>query len=65
MHSENPNAIQMIVIERDLDLVLLKRNQPSVYAMAGTLGGVAVVLYLLGACLVSCLTIGAYEDHVV
>lgn len=33
--------------------------------MAGTIGGIVVIIYLLGYCIVSCLTTGAYDDHLV
>jgi len=33
--------------------------------MVGTIGGIAVILYLLGYFIVSCMTVGAYDDHLV
>ena len=33
--------------------------------MAGILGGLLVVLYLVGSLLVSCLTVNAFEDHLI
>ena len=44
---------------------MLRVRGPSVYAMAASLGGLIVVIYLVGSLLVSCLTIKAYEDHLV
>lgn len=44
---------------------MLRRQRPSVYALVGTFGGTIVVLYLLGYCMVGCLTVNAYEDHMV
>ena len=43
----------------------MRRQKPSVYALIGTFGGSIVVLYLLGYLLVGCLTIRAFEDHMV
>ena len=58
-------ATQQIIFERDLDLTMLRRVGPSFYTMVGTVGGLLVVLFLVGQILVSCLTINAYEDHLV
>jgi len=36
-----------------------------VYALVGTIGGSIVILYGLGYLIVACLTVNAYEDHMV
>lgn len=64
-YSPETDMVMQVVLERDLDLILLKRSRSSVYAITGNVGGIAVMLYLLGYCIVSCLTTGAYEDHLV
>jgi len=60
------NFYQTIVLEKDLDLqVAQQRRQTSVYAMVGTMGGLVVVFYLIGYCLVGCLAGNAYEDNMI
>ena len=56
---------QTIVIERDLDLQVIRRVRPSLYHYLGILGGLMVILWLLGLCMTRCLTLNAYEDHMV
>lgn len=53
------------MVERDLDLTLMRRVGPSLYSLLGILGGLIVLIWLVGSLLVSCLTVGAYEDHMV
>ena len=38
---------------------------PSIYSLAAYIGGLIVIFYIMGYLLVSCLTINAYEDHMV
>ena len=56
---------QAIVIERDLNLRVYRRLGPSIYSLAAYIGGLIVIFWILGYLLVSCLTINAYEDHMV
>ena len=60
------NSIRkQITIERDLDVTLYKRQYPSLYSLISYIGGMIVILYILGYLIVSCLTLNAYEDHMV
>ena len=56
---------QQIVLERDLNVKVFRRMGPSIYSLAAYIGGLIVIFYILGYLLVSCLTINAYEDHMV
>ena len=57
--------LQQITIERDLGVTLYKRQNPSLYILIGYIGGIIVILWILGYLIVSCLTVNAYEDHMV
>ena len=55
----------MIVIERNLNVKVFRRLGPSIYSLLAYIGGLIVIFWLLGYLLVSCLTLNAYEDHMV
>ena len=44
---------------------VFRRLGPSIYNLLAYIGGLIVIFWLLGYLLVSCLTLNAYEDHMV
>ena len=38
---------------------------PSLYSLIGYIGGMILILWIVGYLIASCLTINAYEDHLV
>lgn len=62
---ESKAIIQQIVIEKDLNITVYKRQVPSLYSLVAYIGGLIVILYLIGYLMVQCLTINSYEDHLV
>ena len=63
--SSTERDIAMVTFERDLQKKVYSRTGPSMFTLAGIMGGLLVILYLIGYCLNACLTINAYEDHMV
>lgn len=61
----SPTVWQEVVFERSLSLGVYRREAPSIYRLAANIGGLIVVLWLVGYVVSSCLTVNAYEDHVV
>ena len=44
---------------------VFRRQGPSLYSLLGYIGGLIVIFWLLGYLLVACLTVNAFEDHMV
>ena len=64
-HENDHLMAAQVVLSRNLDLTMVRRSSPSVFQVASFMGGLLVALWLIGYCLVSCLTMTAYEDHMV
>ena len=54
-----------MVFERSLDKVVYRRQARGFLSLLGFVGGVILVLWLIGYCIVKAVTIGSYEDQMV
>ena len=52
------------VFERNLDLTINRIQGPAYYKLIAYMGGLMVVIWLIGYILEPCLTVNAYEEHI-